>query len=506
MGESVVAGAEPESTSAPEPEQTGGFRLPSAYAILFALIVLAAIATWVIPAGAYNLDATTGQPIPGTYHEVAAHPARILADSLTAPINGLYGIEDATGNINYYNSGSLFGAVDIALFILVIGGFLGVTMKTGAIETGIGSLVQKMQGREKWMIPVLMSVFALGGTTFGMAEESLAFYALVITVMVAAGYDTLTGAAIVLLGCGIGVLGSTVNPFATGIASGIAGIPISEGIVGRLVILIAGLAIGIFFVLRYAERVKKDPSKSLVFAQKAENEAHFKASSDATGVSMTGTQKAVLALFGLAFCVMIYGVVPWSDIGIPFPTWWWWFPEMTASFLLFAIVIGLVGRLRESELTGAFVDGARDLLGVALIIGIARGITVIMNNGKITDTILHWIEDALGGTGAVAFLIIMFLLFLPLSFVIPSTSGLATLAMPIMVPLASFLGVSAALVVTSYQSAAGVMNLVVPTSAVVMGGLAIARVPYGTYLRWVWPLLLALSALSVVVLAISAAL
>jgi uncharacterized ion transporter superfamily protein YfcC len=497
--------SEPEAAVGTEPERKGGFRLPSAYTILFALIVAAAIATWAIPAGVYKLDPTTGEPVPGTYHEVASHPAKILRDSLTAPINGLYGIEDATGNINYYNSGSLFGAIDIALFILVIGGFLGVTMKTGAIQAGIGSLVDRMRGRERWMIPVLMGVFALGGTTYGMAEESLAFYALVITVMIAAGYDALTGASIVLLGCGIGVLGSTVNPFATGIASGIAGVPISEGIVGRIVILLVGLAIGIFFVLRYADRVKRDPSRSLVYAMKAENEARFEAESGTGAVAMSGKQKAILALFGLAFVVMIYGVIPWSDLGIPFPTWWWWFPEMTASFLLFAIIIGLVGRMGEGELTTSFVDGARDLLGVALIIGIARGITVIMNNGKITDTILHWIENALGGTGAVAFLIIMFLLFLPLSFVIPSTSGLATLAMPIMVPLASFLGVSAALVVTSYQSASGVMNLVVPTSAVVMGGLAIARVPYGTYLRWVWPLLILLSVLSVVVLAISAA-
>jgi uncharacterized ion transporter superfamily protein YfcC len=478
--------------------------LPSAYTILFALIVLVAIATWIIPAGVYNLN-DAGEPIPGTYHEVASHPAHILRDSLTAPINGLYGIENAKGNINYYNSGTLFGAIDIALFILVIGGFLGVTMKTGAIETGIGSLVERMRGKERLMIPVLMSVFALGGTTFGMAEESLAFYALVITVMIAAGYDALVGAAIVLLGCGIGVLGSTVNPFATGIASGIAGISISEGIIGRLVILIVGLAIGIFFVLRYAERVKKDPSKSLVYDLKEANEGRFRAASGGEAATMTGTQKTVLAVFALAFVVMIYGVIPWVDIGIPLPTWWWWFPEMTASFLLFAIIIGLIGHLGEATLTSSFVDGARDLLGVALIIGIARGITVIMNNAQITDTVLHWIEKALGDSGEVWFLILMFLLFLPLSFVIPSTSGLATLSMPIVAPLAGFIGVSTALVVTAYQSASGVMNLVVPTSAVVMGGLAIARVPYGTYLRWVWPLLLLLSALVVLVLAISAA-
>ena len=487
-----------------EPAPKSRFTLPSAYTILFALIVLAAIATWVIPAGTYDLNAD-GEPIPGTYHEVDAKPSRILVDSLTAPINGLYGIEDETGNISYYNSGTLFGAIDIALFILVIGGFLGVTMKTGAIQAGIGSLVQRMKGRERLMIPVLMSVFALGGTTFGMAEESLAFYALVITVLIAAGYDALTGAAVVLLGCGIGVLGSTVNPFATGIASGIAGIPISEGLVGRLVILIAGLAIGIAFVMRYAERVRKDPSKSVVFDMKAENEARFHAETDEAGeITLTGTHKVILAVFALAFAVMIYGVIPWEDLGISLPTWWWWFPEMTASFLLFSIIIGLIGRMSEGGLTTSFIDGARDLLGVALIIGIARGITVIMDNGQITDTVLHWIEEALGDTGDVTFLILMFLLFLPLSFLIPSTSGLATLAMPIMAPLAGFIGVSTALVVTAYQSASGVMNLVVPTSAVVMGGLAIARVPYGTYLRWVWPLLAALAVLSVAVLGVAA--
>jgi uncharacterized ion transporter superfamily protein YfcC len=497
MSEGAVA-------AAPEPERKSRFRLPSAYTILFALIVLVAILTWIVPAGVYNLN-EAGEPIPGTYHEIESKPARILVDSLTAPINGLYGIEDQTGNINYYNSGTLFGAIDIALFIIVIGGFLGVTMKTGAIENGIASLVNRMRGRERVLIPVLMCVFALGGTSFGMAEESLAFYALVITVMIAAGYDALTGFLIVMLGSGIGVLGSTVNPFATGIASGIAGVSISDGIVGRLVILIVGLAIGIFFVLRYAERVKKDPSKSLVYNLKEENEAHFRAKSGDQQVTMTGTQKAVLAVFVLAFLVMIYGVIPWEDMGIPFPTWWWWFPEMTASFILFSVIIGLIGRLGEGELTSSFVSGAGDLLGVALIIGIARGITVIMDNGQITDTVLHWVEEALGDSGEVWFLVLMFLLFLPLSFVIPSTSGLATLSMPIVAPLAGFLGVSAALVVTAYQSASGVVNLVTPTSAVVMGGLAIARVPYGTYLKWVWPLLLFLSALVVVVLAISTA-
>src|SRR4051812_7098525 len=299
--------SEPAAVAAEEPEKKGGLKLPSAYTILFALIVLSAIATWVVPAGVYNLN-EAGEPVPGTYHEVASHPARILTDSLTAPLNGLYGIENASGNINYYNSGSLFGAVDIAMFILVIGGFLGVTMKTGAIQAGIGSLVQKMQGRERWMIPVLMCVFGLGGTTFGMAEESLAFYALVITVMIAAGYDALVGAAIVLLGCGIGAFGSTINPFATGIASGFAGVSISDGLVLRLVMLVVGLAIGIFFVLRYADRVKADPSRSVIASLRADNELRFKAGE--TTSDLTGRQKLILVVFGLAFLVMMYGVIP----------------------------------------------------------------------------------------------------------------------------------------------------------------------------------------------------
>ncbi|HEY7044212.1 MAG TPA: YfcC family protein [Nocardioidaceae bacterium] len=481
------------------------FALPSAYTILFALIVLAAIATWFVPAGTYKLD-KDGAPIPGTYHEVDAHPSRVVVDSLTAPINGLYGIENAKGGISYYNSGYLFGAIDVALFILVIGGFLGVTMQTGAIQAGISKLVQKLRGRERWMIPILMSVFALGGTTYGMAEESLAFYALVITVLIAAGYDALTGAAVVLLGCGIGTMGSTINPFATGIASGFADVSISDGILGRLVILLAGLAVGIWFVLRYADHVKADPSRSMVYDMKAANEAHFSATEDTEAdVVMTGKQKVILGLFGLAFVVMMYGVIPWSDLGIGLPTWWWWFPEMTASFLLFSIIIGVVGGMSEGVFTDTFVDGARDLLGVALIIGIARGITVIMNNGQITDTVLHWAEQALGDVGQSGFAIVMYVLFLPLSFLIPSSSGLATVAMPIMAPLAGFVDVPKELVVTAYQSANGLMNLFIPTSAVVMGGLAIARVPYGSYLRWVWPLLAMLAGLTVVVLGVGAA-
>ncbi|MEI2691707.1 MAG: YfcC family protein [Anaerolineae bacterium] len=479
------------------------FSFPSAFTILFILLVVIALATWIIPSGSYDYDAE-GAPIPGTYHPVPSNPQKLLQSALKGPISGMYGIEDETGNVDVWNYGELFGAIDVALFVLIIGGFLGVTMKTGAINAGIAWVVDKLKGKEKWMFPILMTIFAIGGTSYGMAEETLAFYALIITVMLAAGYDGLAAGATILLGAGIGVLGSTVNPFATGIASGFAGTNINEGLIGRLVLLIIGTILGIIFVVRYAEKVKKDPAKSLIYDQKAENEKQFMSgNSEGTDFGkFTRRHKVILAVFFLAFVVMVFGVIPWSDLGLPIPTWWWWFPEMTANFLFFGILIGLIGRLPEKTLVDTFVDGARDMLGVALIIGVARGITVVMNNGLITDTVLYWAEQAVSGLGGVGFILVTYLLYLPLSFLIPSSSGLATVSMPIMAPLADFANVPSYLVVTAYQAANGLVNLVTPTSAVVMGGLAIARVGYGTWWRFVWPLIVLLAVLSILVLAV----
>lgn len=477
------------------------FKFPSAYTILFLLIIVVAILTWFIPAGRYDVD-EEGAPISGTYHQVEPNP-QSFGDVIMAPILGMYGLEDEEGVISGYGVGELFGAIQVSLFVLIIGGFLGVTMKTGAIDAGIAAITKGLKGKEKWLIPLLMIIFAAGGTTYGMAEETIAFYVLIVTVFIAAGYDSLTGVAVVMLGAGIGVLGSTVNPFATGIASGFADVPIGAGLPGRLIILILGVIMGIAFVMRYAEKVRKDPTKSLVYAQKEENEAHFLHRADSDEYpEFTGTRKVILVIFTLTFLVMVYGVIPWEDLGITaIPTLWWWFPELTALFLLGAIIIGLIGRMGESDLTSSFVDGARDLLGVALIIALARGITVVMNNGLITDTVLYWAEQTLAGLEKVAFIEVTYLLYLPLSFLIPSTSGLATVSMPIMAPLADFAGIGREVVVTAYQSASGFINLFTPTSAVVMGGLAIGRVNYVTWLRFILPLLIGLTILVMIVLA-----
>ncbi len=485
-------------------EKTKKFKFPTAFTILVLITFVVAILTRVIPAGQYDYN-ENGEPIPGTYHAVEANPQYWRA-AIAAPINGMYGIQDDTGFINIYNSGGLYGAIDVALFILLIGGFLGVTMKTGAIDAGINAVVKKLGQKGRVLITVLMVIFAAGGTSYGMAEESLAFYPLIIAAMIALGYDTLSAVALIMLGAGIGTMGSTINPFSTGIASGIAGIPLAEGIIYRIIILVVGVALGIWYVMRYAGKVLKDPTKSLVADMKEENEKHFlgdKETSEAP--ELTGNRKLILTLFLLSFVAMIVGVIPWSDLGITaIATRWWWFGELSVLFMVMGVVIGFVGRLGEEGTVNAFIDGARDMLGVALVVAVARGISVIMTNGLIIDTVLYWCEQALSGLTSVAFINMIYLLYIPLSFLIPSSSGLATVTMPVMAPLASFAGIPEHLIVTAYQSASGLVNLVTPTFAVVTGGLAIGRISFAVWWKWVAVLIVLLAVMNMVVLSIGA--
>lgn len=462
------------------------FKFPSAYTILFILIALVAVLTWLIPAGQYHMamnDALDKEvPIAGTYAHVAAHPQGIIA-VVMAPISGLYDPE--TGQA---------GAIDVALFILIIGGFLGIVTKTGAIDAGIERVTLRLRGREEWMIPILMALFAAGGTIYGMAEESLPFYTLLVPVMLAARFDPVVAASTILLGAGIGTLGSTINPFATVIAANAAGIPFTDGIGIRAMLLVAGWIICVVWVMRYARQVRLDPSRSIVADKQEENRAHFLGEKTQESLAFTPVRKLILLIFALAFAVMIYGVAVQG----------WWMAEISAVFLVAAITVGIIARMSEEELTSTFINGARELLGVALIIGIARGIVVIMDKGMITHTILHSAEETVSGLSSIAFINVMYWLEVVLSFLVPSSSGLAVLTMPIMAPLADFAGVPRDLVVTAYQSASGIVNLVTPTSAVVMGGLAIARVPYVRYLKWVAPLLVILTLVIMATLSVGA--
>ena len=437
------------------------FRLPSAFVILLAIIIVLAILTWIIPAGQYDYIEENGvaKPIAGSFHYVEQNPQGII-DVILAPISGF------------------IDGIEIITFILAIGGFLGVVMKTGAINKGISRLIIKLNGKEKWLIPILMLCFAVGGSTFGMAEETLAFYPLLIPAFMSAGYTAMTAVSVILLGAGIGVIASTVNPFATGIASGFAGISLGDGILLRLLIFVVLAGFAIWFVMRYAEK-----TRSLQKEQQTIDKNHNE--------PLSKKEILVLSLFGLSFLLMIYAVIPFSDMGINFlPTWGWWFAELSAWFFFMSIVIGLVYRMKETEIGESFVSGAADMLGVVFIIGISRGITIIMNDGMITDTILHYGETLLTGTGSYIFIALSYIFYLPLSFLIPSTSGLATLSMPILAPMADFAGISRALMVTIFQSAAGIINLITPTSAVVMGALAFGKIPYQNWLKFIWKFVL----------------
>jgi uncharacterized ion transporter superfamily protein YfcC len=370
------------------------------------------------------------------------------------------------------------------------------SMKTGAIDAGIGRVARRFQSRGVVVIVILMVLFSLGGTTEGMAEETLGFYALVIPLMLSLGYDRMVAAATILVGAGIGVLASTVNPFATGVASGAAGVSIGDGIGFRLLMYIVLVPIGVLFVLRYARTVKADPSRSLTAPQ--EGDAELAALGVGETPSLTAKHKTVLAIVGSTFAFMIYAIVPWAQV-ISGPdaasyAWQldWYFPELAALFIMMAVVVGLIGGLGEKGLTNTLVRGAGDFIGVGLIIVLARGVTVIMNNSQITDTVLHSMEDIVSNTSAGTFGLLMFLINSPLAFLVPSTSGHAALAMPILAPLGDFAGVSRAMVITAFQSASGIVNLITPTSAVVMGGLALAKVRYDQYLRFMAPFLLVL--------------
>ncbi len=470
-----------------------GFQMPTVYTILFVIIGIVALLTWIIPAGRYDyLTADTRQlipaaesidysgderllPVPGTFQELESSPQG-FADVLLAPIEGFH------------------KAVSVALFVLIIGGYLGVIMMSGALDAGVAAVVSRFKGREQVMIPILMLLFGIGGSTFGMAEETVAFWVLILPVIGAAGYDRMVAAGIILLGSGIGVLCSTVNPFATGIASGFAGLQIGDGIGLRLLMFFVLQTTAILYVMRYAAKVKADQSASIL----ADIEFNDEFSRPAQAADFTGSRKLTMAVFFFTFLIMIYSVIPWADFGITvIPTLWWWFDELSALFLASAVLVAFINRMPEGEFVQSFLDGAKDLIGVALIIAIARGIYVVMNDGMIIDSILHWAESMITGldSGGV-FAVVAYIVHIVLSFFIPSTSGLATVSMPLMGPLSDFAGVNRDIMITVFQSASGWINIFAPTASHLVAGLALAKIPYERYLKWVAPLLVVVLVLS----------
>jgi uncharacterized ion transporter superfamily protein YfcC len=502
--------AEPQMQP-PEPREPPArkFKFPTAFTVLALVLLLVWIASFFVPAGTYATNPATGGPTPGTYHKLpdcsaAAVGAQCVNTSFTfrfkqlwdAPPNGLYGVESVTTRfISADEQGFLYGSAAIFFFVLAVGAFITVTMKTGAIQTGIGRLAMRFRHSGSVLVAILMTIFALGGTSYGMWEETLGFFVLLVPLTLALRYDRLVAASIIFLGCGAGIIGSTVNPFATGVASDAAGVSIGTGIGLRIALWIVLVATAIGYVLWYARRVRQHPEKSIVGVSATDAAEARKLVEDVP--KLTIRQTIVLTLFAGTFGLMIYGFIPWNDLwhegfgkNFPLPTFAsFYFPEAAALFLVMAVVVGLIARLGEEGTVTTIVAGAADFIGAALIIVLARGITVVMRNAYMTDTILHWMEGAVSGASSSGFAILAFIVNIPIAFLVPSSSGHAALVMPILAPLADFAGVSRALVVTAYQSASGFVNLVTPTSAVIMGGLALSKVGYDRYLRFVWPFL-----------------
>ncbi|MFC8127532.1 YfcC family protein [Streptomyces sp. NPDC057302] len=479
-----------------EPQHKRKFTFPSALTILAIVTVGVWLLAFLIPSGAYDRN-DKGAPVQGSYHRVDSGQSFVdrLGDLFLAPVNGLYGIQDEkSGVVGPDMTGELYGSAGVFLFVLAIGAFITVVFATGALDRGIGRLAHRLRARGAMLIAGVMLVFSVLGTVEGFAEETLGFYGLIVPLMLALGYDRMVAVGAIILGAGIGVLCSTVNPFATGVASSAADISLGDGIVLRFVMWVVLTAVTIAYVIHYAKRVQKNPERSLTGFLPGDRE---QTDEDAGEVpELTRLHKAVLVLVALVFAFMIFSVVPWSSAltgnadakpyGFELD---WSFPQLAALFLCAAVLVGCVARMGEQKLSSTIIQGAADFISPALVIVLARGVTVIMNNSKVTDTVLHSIEGVVKGTSSGLFAIIVFVVNLPLAFLIPSTSGHATLAMPILAPLADFAGVSRSVVVTAWQAASGWMNLWVPTTAVTIGGVALAKVGYDKYLRFVWPLL-----------------
>ena len=423
-------------------------------------------------------------------------------------------------------------AIDVCFFVLVLSGFLNVVAKTGSLDAGIAHLVMRFKGRELALIPLLMLIFSIGGTTFGMAEETIAFYSLITATMVAAGFDSLVGVATVLLGSGVGVIGSTVNPFAPGIAVDSInksfrdlGIP-AEVNTGTVIILgtfiwLSSLIVACRFVMAYAAKVKHNATKTLLSAEEHHTMHHTfgttvktENNTTLTGSVFTGRMRATLIIVAAAFTVMVIGVVPWTKFNITVFEGWstfltdeplgrWWFGELGMWFLIMSIIVGRINKLSESETVTAFIEGAQGVMSVIFVIAVARGASVLMGQTGLDKYILEHAAEALQGMSAGIFAPLLYLLYGALTFVIPSSSGLATVSMPIIGPLTYKLNCNPAVMVMIFTAASGLLNLFTPTSGVVMGGLAISRIEYRTWLKFIGKTLGVLLLMNVTILTVA---
>lgn len=489
-------------------------QLPSAHTIILLIAGLVALLTWLIPSGQFeqlSYDQESHQfsiqhkdgifRTQASQHTLDSFGIQIPLEKFTSgdiwkPVgipNSYYSLDaNPQGLVDFIQSPlkGIMEAIDVILFVLIIGGFIGIIQYTGIFELGIQWLAEKLRGREYWLIIIVTSLIALGGTTFGLAEETIAFFPILIPVFVAAGYDPLVAVATLFMGSSIGTTASTVNPFSTIIASDAAGINWTNGLELRVVVLIIALIITIAYILRYARKVKRDPQNSLLSDVNYADQWKRKKDSDQAQLS---TAKILTAfIFVASFVLMIYGV---SQLD-------WWFLEMTSIFFVAAILVAFINRIKEKIFIKEFVQGANDLLSVALIIGIARGVTVLMEEGLISDTILYYSSNLVEGMPSLVLVNSLFLVFAVLSFFVPSSSGLAVLTMPIMAPLADVVGIDRSSIVDAYQYGSGLFHIINPTG-LLLPSLAIAGIGFGKWIKFILPLLILLIVVVALILSAS---
>jgi uncharacterized ion transporter superfamily protein YfcC len=479
-------------------------KFPTALTVLMIVIVIAAIATWLLPPGKYDTltyenksfviqtsDSTIRLPftqttldslhilispekfesgsirkpvsVPGTYRRLPSNRQGVI-DIIQAPIKGIY------------------DTIDIILFVLIIGGFINVFQQSGAMEQGLIYLSYKMKGKERWLIIILTFLFSFGGSSYGMAEEAFAFYPVMVPLFLAAGYDLIVPVAVLFGGTQLGTLSSFSNPFSTIIASNAAGVNWIDGIYGRISMFIVSTAVMIFYIERYGRKIKKNPTASFVYRYDGDVKPPFESLSSNQQPAKPGIRnRLLLLLFLLTFLVMIAGVVFFD----------WWLTEMSALFLASSLIIAVILRMKEKIFAEKFIKGAEGLLMVAFIIGVARGVTVILNSGYISDTIVYYSSQVIRHLSPASFIIILLLLYMVFTLFIASTSGMAVVTMPIMGSLAIMAGVPGREIVNAYLYGMGIMGFITPTG-LILPSLALVNVSYKAWLRFAYPLMIIL--------------
>ena len=437
-------------------------RVPHTFVLLFLLIVAAAAATWWIPAGEYARIERDGRTLvdPGSYHRLDSMPAGLKEIVLAYP-RGLA----ATASIVFY--------------IFLIGGAFGVVTATGAVDAAIGYAVRAARGRGPWVIALLMLLFALGGGTIGMAEETLPFLPALVILAKRLGYDETTGAAIALVGAGAGFSGAFLTPFTVGVGQGIAGLPLFSGMGYRIVVWTVVTAIAIVYVLRYAARIRRESPPPIE-------------GDDATATP-TGRQKLVLLALAGGLALVVVGALYWQ----------WGILELAGLFVGLAVVDGLLGGLGGDATAEKFLEGAAGIASGALVVGLARGVLVVFDGARVTDTILHAMAAVVQGLPAQVSILGIYIVQVVLSYLVPSGSGQAALSLPILVPLADLVGVTRQTSVLAYQFGDGFSNIFTPTQGYFMAGLALAGVPWTRWAKFLWPLQLMWLAAGLVLLLIA---